>query len=76
MGRFDLTDAEWTIIAPLLPGGDGQPRRGRPCLDDRRMLDAIFHVLRVGLPLARPAAPLRSAHDGLQPLSGAASSPR
>jgi transposase len=22
MARFDLTDAEWTIIAPLLPGAD------------------------------------------------------
>jgi len=23
MARFDLTDAKWTIIAPLLPGAEG-----------------------------------------------------
>jgi hypothetical protein len=23
MSRFDPSDAEWAIIAPLLPGGDG-----------------------------------------------------
>lgn len=50
MSRFDLTDAEWAVVAPLLPGADGRPRRGRPRRDDRRVLDAIFHVLRSGCP--------------------------
>ena len=50
MGRFDLTDGEWAVIAPLLPGADGRPRTGRPRRDDRRVLDAIFHVLRSGCP--------------------------
>lgn len=50
MGRFDLTDTEWEIIAPLLPGADGWPRRGRSRFEDRRVLDAIFHVLRSGCP--------------------------
>ena len=30
IGRFDLTDWEWSIIAPLLPGGAGKKGRGRP----------------------------------------------
>ncbi len=44
--RFDLTDAEWRVIAPLLPPhGLGKAR-----VDDRRVLDAIFYILRTGAP--------------------------
>jgi len=50
MGRFDLTDEEWRLIEPLLPGGDGEPRRGRPTENDRRILDGIFYILRTGAP--------------------------
>ena len=50
MGRFDLTDEEWRLIEPLLPGRDGKPRRGRPTENDRRVLDGIFYVLRTGAP--------------------------
>jgi transposase len=49
MARFDLSEAEWSIIEPLLPGADGR-RFGRPRLDDRRVLNAIFFVLRTGTP--------------------------
>ena len=49
MARFDLSEAEWSIIEPLLPGVDGR-RMDRPGLDDRRMLNAIFLVLRTGTP--------------------------
>ena len=49
MARFDLGDAEWAIIAPLLPGADGE-RNGRPRLDDRKVLNGIFFVLRTGTP--------------------------
>jgi transposase len=49
MARFDLSEAEWAIIEPLLPGADGR-RFGRPRLDDRRVLNAIFFVLRSGTP--------------------------
>ena len=41
MGRFDLTDDEWLVIAPLLPN---KPR-GVPCVDDRRVLNGIFYIL-------------------------------
>ena len=49
MARFDLSDAEWAIIAPLLPGADGD-RNGRPRLDDRKVLNGIFFALRTGTP--------------------------
>lgn len=49
MARFDLTDAEWTIIAPLLPGAEGK-KNGRPRPDDRKVLNGIFFVLRTGTP--------------------------
>src|SRR5215208_7137237 len=46
MGRYDLTDFEWGVIAPLLPN---KPR-GVPWVDDRRVLNGIFSVLRSGAP--------------------------
>ena len=46
MARFDLTDAEWGVIAPLLPN---KPR-GVPRTDDRRVLNGIFYILRTGSP--------------------------
>jgi transposase len=43
----DLTDAEWALIAPLLPAACG---RGRPrSWPLRAILDAIFYVLRGGI---------------------------
>ena len=48
MARFDLTDAEWALIEPL-PGADGS-RNGRPRLDDRKVLNGIFFILRTGSP--------------------------
>jgi transposase len=43
----DLTDEEWAIIAPFLPGS---PVRGRPHKwSMREILDAIFYVLRGGV---------------------------
>ena len=49
MARFDLSDAEWAIIASLLPGADGK-KNGRPRDDDRKVLNGIFFVLRTGTP--------------------------
>jgi len=46
MARFDLSDAEWAIVAPLLPN---KPR-GVPRVDDRRVINGIFWVLRTGSP--------------------------
>jgi transposase len=49
MARFDLTDAEWAIIAPLLSGAEGR-KNGRPRPDDRKVINGIFFVLRTGTP--------------------------
>ena len=46
MARFDLSDAEWALVAPLLPN---KPR-GVPRVDDRRVVNGIFWVLRTGSP--------------------------
>lgn len=46
MGRFDLTDFKWTVIQPLLP----TKVRGKPRVDDRRVLNGIFWRLRTGAP--------------------------
>ena len=43
--RFDLSDEEWTILEPLMPGA----RRSRR-VDDRRIMNGIFFALRTGIP--------------------------
>jgi transposase len=50
MARFDLTDTEWELIAPLLPSAQKRKVGGRPTRDDRRVLNGIFFVLRTGSP--------------------------
>ena len=44
-----MTDAEWAIITPLLPGAGGK-KNGRPRPDDRKVLNGIFFILRSGAP--------------------------
>ncbi len=46
MARFDLTDVAWDLIRPLLPNTP----RGAKRVDDRRLLNGIFWVLRTGSP--------------------------
>lgn len=46
MSRYDLTDFEWRVIEPLLPN---KPR-GVPRVNDRRVLNGIFWVVRSGAP--------------------------
>jgi len=48
MARGDLTDAEWDVIAGLVPSERG--RKSRPAHDNRRFLNGMLHVLRVGCP--------------------------
>ncbi len=48
MARGDLTNEEWAIIEPLLPSERG--RWARPAQDNRRFLNGMLHVLRVGCP--------------------------
>ena len=42
--RYELSDYEWSVIRPLLPN---KPR-GIARVDDRRILNGIFWVLRSG----------------------------
>jgi transposase len=44
--RYELTDHEWAAIRPMLPN---KPR-GVPRVNDRRVLNGIFWVLRSGAP--------------------------
>jgi len=44
--RYELTDYEWAAIKPMLPN---KPR-GVPRVNDRRVLNGIFWVLRSGAP--------------------------
>ena len=46
MGRYDLSEREWGLIGPLLPN---KPR-GVARVDDRRVINGIFYVLRTGTP--------------------------
>jgi len=46
MARYDLSESEWKIVKPLLPPlGLGKQR-----VDDRRVVNGIFYVLRTGSP--------------------------
>ena len=44
--RYDLTDFEWSVIAPLLP----MDRRGPKPQNNRQILNGMFYVLRAGSP--------------------------
>ena len=78
--RYELTDFEWSIIAPLLPN---KPR-GVPRADDRLVLNGIYWRLRTGSPWAdiperamvrrRPAT--TALCDGARWVSGIGSSRR
>src|SRR3954463_16194194 len=59
--RFDLSDEEWAILAPLIPAA----RRSRR-VDDRRIMNGIFFVLRTGIPwrdLPERYGPYTSAYN-------------
>ena len=43
--RFDLSDDEWALLEPLMP-----KKRKSARADDRKIMNAIFYVLRTGMP--------------------------
>ena len=54
--RYELSDYEWTAIKPMLPNKPRGVRR----VNDRRVLNGIFWVLRSGAPwrdLPEPMVP-------------------
>ena len=46
MARSDMSDLEWEFIRAVLPNKS----RGVKRLDDRRVINGIFYVLRTGIP--------------------------
>jgi len=47
VGRGELTDAAWAVLAPLLPGNG---TRGKQWRDHRRVINGILWKLRTGAP--------------------------
>jgi len=46
MARRDLSEQEWVLIESLLPAERG--RKSQPSLDNRRYLNGMLQVLRIG----------------------------
>src|SRR6476619_5675446 len=61
--RYELSDAQWARLEPLLP--PEKPWTGRPNDDHRRILNGILWILNS---VARPAAALWSGRDGVEPV--------
>ena len=59
--RYELSDSEWATIKPLLPNKSRGVRR----VNDRRVLNGIFWVLRSGAPWRD--LPVLPTHQLLQP---------
>ena len=60
-----LSDAQWELIAPMLPTRTGRP--GRPFSDARMMLEAIIYRYRCFDRLARSARGLRAVAEKCGP---------
>ena len=48
MRRHEVTEEQWTAIAPLLPGKASDP--GRTAEDNRLFVNAVFWIARTGAP--------------------------
>jgi len=46
--RHDISDAQWKLVEPLLPGQAGQ--WGGIAADNRKFINAVFWILRTGSP--------------------------
>ena len=66
---YRIPDALWERIKPLLPPPRPKKKPGRPRMDDRRAMDAIFYVLRTGCQwkaLPRALGAPSTVHDRFQ----------
>ncbi|MFC8764742.1 transposase [Streptomyces sp. NPDC057193] len=43
--RHELSDAEWELLAPLIPSAG----RGRPRAEDRRIINGMVYKIRTGV---------------------------
>ena len=64
--RYELTDFEWSIIAPLLPS---KPR-GVARANDRKVLNGIYWRLRTGSPWADIPEGVVTSPRGCGPTGG------
>jgi transposase len=48
INRGDLTDTQWEKLQPLLPCQ--KPKKGRPNIDHRQIINGIRWILRTGAP--------------------------
>ena len=46
--RFLLPDEVWERVSHVMPADRPKPKGGRPRMDNRQALNAIFYVLRTG----------------------------
>ncbi len=59
--RFDLSDDEWAMLEPLMPTSRKSVRA-----DDRKIMNAIFYVLRTGMPWRDLPERYGPLHNGVQ----------
>ena len=65
---YEIPDVLWDRITPLLPPRKKKKKAGRPRMNDRKAMSAIFYVLRTGCQWnALPSLGASSTvHDRLQ----------
>ena len=67
--HFSIPDELWDTIRPLLPVEPPKPKGGRPRIDDRKAMTAIFFILRTGIQwkaLPRDLGAASTVHDRFQ----------
>ena len=68
-GRWELSDAQWQLIEPILRPGRRSDGRGRPWQDTRGVLDGILWVLGTGAEwreLPKKYPPYQTCHRRFQ----------
>lgn len=66
---YEIPDVLWERIVPLLPPPKKKKKAGRPRMDDRKAMSAIFYILRTGCQwkaLPRSLGAASTAHDRFQ----------
>ena len=66
MSRGDLTDAEWGLVAPLIPAKQGDNKRH---VDKREIVNGLMYILSTGCQwraLPKDLPPRSTVHDYLE----------
>jgi len=66
---YEIPDVLWDMISSLLPLGKRKKKAGRPRMNDRKAMSAIFYVLRTGCQwnaLPRTLGASSTVHDRFQ----------